>query len=68
MFYLEMENEKQIYLSGCTEINKFNEDCITLASDECILSVSGSNLCATSYANGEIYINGDILRIEFGEK
>jgi len=65
MFYLEMENEKSIYISGCKEIKKFTEDNISMLMSDVMVSVSGSNLCTTSYSNGEMYISGDILRIEF---
>lgn len=65
MFNLEMNSENEVYIYKCEEIIEYSDDSILLCFDNCNVRISGSALSMVSYSNGEMYIEGDILRIEF---
>lgn len=65
MFNLEMNSENEIYVYKCEEIIEYSNDGIVLAFEDFALRISGDALTMVSYSNGEMYIEGDILRIEF---
>lgn len=68
MFGLEMNTKKELYISGCKGILAYTDDKVTLDVDEVEISVYGENISMLSYADGEMYISGNILRIEFEQK
>ncbi len=65
MFNLEMNSEREIYLYECEGILEYSDDSILLDFCEFAVRISGVELTMISYSNGEMYIEGDILRIEF---
>ncbi len=65
MFNLEMNSEREIYLYECAGILEYSDDSILLDFGDFAVRVSGVDLTMISYSNGEMYIEGDILRIEF---
>ena len=68
MFGLEMSNKKELYISGCKGILAYTDDRVTLDTDELEISIFGENISMLSYADGEMYINGKFLRIDFEQK
>lgn len=68
MFGLEMNTKKELYISGCKGILAYTDDKVALDVDEVEISVYGENISMLSYADGEMYISGNILRIEFEQK
>ena len=65
MFNLEMNSEHEIYLYECLGVLEYSDDSILLDFNEFSVRVSGADLSMISYSNGEMYIEGEILRIEF---
>lgn len=65
MFNMEMNSKNELYIGDCLGILAYSDDNISLEFEDFSLKVSGSELSMISYANGEMYIEGDILRIEF---
>ena len=63
-----MNTKKELYISGCKGILAYTDDKVTLDVDEVEISVYGENISMLSYADGEMYISGNILRIEFEQK
>lgn len=68
MFGLEMNTKKELYISGCKGILAYTDDKVALDVDEVEISIYGENISMLSYADGEMYISGNILRIEFEQK
>ncbi len=65
MFNLEMNSEREVYMYECEGILEYSDDSILLDFGDFSVRVSGVNLSMVSYSNGEMYIEGDILRIDF---
>lgn len=65
MFNLEMNSKREIYLFECAGILEYSDDNILLDFGNFSVRVSGVDLSMISYSNGEMYIEGEILRIEF---
>lgn len=68
MFELEMNNEKELFICGCKGILAYTDEKITLDTGGPEISVRGENISMLSYADGDIYIIGTIMSIEFEQK
>lgn len=67
-FFMELESNRRIVLSGCQGICAYTEDCISLRAPFGVVSVYGRDMemgCMT--AEGAT-ITGKIQRIELGEE
>lgn len=67
-FFMELESNRRVVLSGCQGICAYTEDCISLRAPFGIVSVYGRDMemgCMT--AEGATII-GQIQRIELGEE
>lgn len=60
-----LEDRKKLALSGVTEVESFEEDCIELKTSRGNLSVRGSNLKMESYLSevGDLLINGNVYAL-----
>ncbi len=65
MFNLEMNSQRELYLFECIGILEYSDDNILIDLGEFSVRISGVDLTMISYSNGEMYIEGEILRIEF---
>ena len=60
-----MSSKRELYLSNCLGIIGYSDEDIALDFGKFSMKVYGYDLTMVSYINGEMYIEGDILRIEF---
>ena len=67
-FFMEVEGDKRIVLSGCQGICTYTEECIALRTPFGVVSLYGQDMemgCMT--AEGAT-VTGKIQRIDFGEE
>ena len=67
-FFMEVEGDRRVVLSGCRGICTYTEECIALRTSFGVVSVYGQEMemgCMT--AEGAT-VTGKIQRIEFGEE
>lgn len=67
-FFMEVEGDKQVVLSGCQGICGYTEDCITLRTPFGVVSVYGQEMKMGCMTAEGATVKGKIQRIEFGEE
>lgn len=67
-FFMEVEGDKRIVLSGCQGICTYTEECIALRTPFGVVSLYGQDMEMGCMTAEEATVTGKIQRIEFGEE
>lgn len=59
------EKRMELYLCNCSEILKCSDCCVLLSLSTLLLKITGFSLLVSAYSNGEVYVEGEITKIEF---
>ena len=67
---LQLENRNGLKMTGVTDVEAFDEECVTVYTDYGCLSISGSalHIDELNIKNGVLQISGEVLALVYSSK